>query len=130
VEKDGFEALSLIIPLHFFDPGYSVCVSGGVLWGEKEMSLNKKYASFLMAASNIYAGQSSTTCSKAESQFERSLFKLFSQASNGGMALQDIVVITSTAIAVMLTDDESIHSAKRQVALDGNVIALRSRASQ
>ena len=90
------------------------------------MSLNKEYASFLMAASNIYAAQGSTTCSKAESQFENNLFSLFAQASHGGMNIQDIVVITSTAIAVMLTKGETIQSAKRQApALENNVIALR-----
>ncbi len=46
------------------------------------------------------------------------------------MALQDIVVITSTAIAVMLTKNEPIHSANRQpvASLDANVIALRPSA--
>jgi hypothetical protein len=78
--------------------------------GEKEMSLNKEYASFLIAASNVYAAQGSAKYSKTESQFEGSLFKLFDQASNGGMDLQDIVVITSMAIAVMLTKDETIQS--------------------
>jgi hypothetical protein len=98
---------------------------------EKEMSLNKEYASFLMATSNIYAAQGNAKCSKAESQFERGLFNLFSQASNSGMALQDIVVITSTAMAVMLTKGDSTQSAKTQMAaLDNNVIALRPRASE
>ena len=95
------------------------------------MSLNKEYASFLMATSNIYAAQGNAKCSKAESQFERGLFNLFSQASNGGMALQDIVVITSTAMAVMLTQSDSIQPAKSQMAaLDNNVVALRPRASE
>jgi len=99
--------------------------------GEKEMSLNKEYASFLMATSNIYAAQGNAKCSKAESQFERCLFNLFSEASNSGMALQDIVVITSTAMAVMLTKGDSIQSAKSQMAeLDNNVVALRPRASE
>jgi hypothetical protein len=95
------------------------------------MSLNREYASFLIAASNIYAAQGGTTCSKAESQFEQNLFKLFAQASNGGMALQAIVVITSTAIAVMLTKQDAIPSAKRQpvASPDAKVIALRPRAS-
>jgi hypothetical protein len=98
---------------------------------EKEMSLNKEYASFLMATSNIYAAQGNAKCGKAESQFERGLFNLFSQASNSGMALQDIVVITSTAMAVMLTKGDSTQSAKTQMAaLDNNVIALRPRASE
>ena len=94
------------------------------------MSLNKEYASFLLAASNIYAAQGCTKCSKVENQFERSLFKLFAQASNGGMDLQDIVVITSTAIAAMLTKDESMRLAKRQAAaLDSNVVVLPPRTS-
>ncbi len=47
------------------------------------------------------------------------------------MALQDIVVITSTAMAVMLTKGDSIQSAKTQMAaLDNNVVALRPRASE
>ena len=82
-----------------------------------------------MATSNIYAAQGNAKCSKAESQFERGLFNLFSQASNSGMALQDIVVITSTAMAVMLTKGDFIQSAKTQMAtLEENVIALRPRA--
>jgi hypothetical protein len=104
--------------------------------GENDMSLNKEYASFLIAASNIYGAQSSTKCSKAESQFEKGLFKLFAQASNGGLDLQDIVVITSVAIAAILTRAETIQSTKsRQTALDdpagaleSNVVALRSRS--
>lgn len=95
------------------------------------MSLNREYASFLIAASNIYAAQCETACSKAESKFEQDLFKLFWQASNGGMALQDIVVITSTAIAVMLTKQDAIPSANRQpvASPDAKVIALRPQAS-
>jgi hypothetical protein len=99
--------------------------------GEIAMSLNREYASFLIAASNIYAAHSETKCSKAESQFEQDLFKLFTQASNAGMALQDIVVVTSTAIAVMLTKQATLPSAKRQPVAkpDAKVIALRPRAS-
>ncbi len=95
------------------------------------MSLNREYAAFLIAASNIYAAQGETRCSKAESKFEQNLFKLFAQASNGGVALQDIVVITSTAIAVMLTKQDAVPSAKRQpvASPDAKVIALRPRAS-
>ena len=91
------------------------------------MSLNGDYASFLIAASNIYAAQYETVCSKAESQFEKDLLKLFARASNGGVALQDIVVIASTAIAVMLTKQDAIPSAKRQPVAcpDANVNALR-----
>ena len=98
------------------------------------MSLDREYASFLIAASNIYAAQGSARCSQAESEFESGLFRLFSQASKNGMALQDIVVITSTAIAVMLTKDETICPAKIEPAASGrplepagsNVIPLRS----
>ena len=95
------------------------------------MSLNGDYASFLIAASNIYASQYETACSKAESQFEQDLLKLFAKASNGGVALQDIVVIASTAIAVMLTKQDAVASAKRQpmASPDAKVIALRPRAS-
>jgi hypothetical protein len=99
--------------------------------GEIAMSLNREYASFLIAASNIYAAQGEAKCSKAESQFEQDLFKLFTQASNAGMALQDIVVVTSTAIAVMLTKQAALPSTKRQPVAkpDAKVIALRPRAS-
>jgi hypothetical protein len=98
------------------------------------MSLDREYASFLIAASNIYAAQGSARCSQAESEFEGELFKLFSQASRNGMALQDIVVITSTAIAVMLTKGETAPPARIEPAasesppepVESNVISMRS----
>jgi hypothetical protein len=101
--------------------------------GEEEMSLNEEYASFLIAASNIYAGQNATKCSKVESQFERGLFKLFDQASSAGMDLQDIIVVTSTAIAVMLTKYGALHAPQNPPGAlgdsasppEGKVIALR-----
>jgi hypothetical protein len=103
--------------------------------GVKAMSLNKEYASFLIAASNIYAGQRSTKCSKVESQFERGLFKLFDQASNAGMDLQDMIVVASTAIAVMLTKYEALQAPQNPPAAlasptappDSNVIKLPVR---
>jgi hypothetical protein len=99
--------------------------------GEIEMSLNEDYACFLIAASNIYATQYATACSKAESKFEQDLLKLLAKASNSGVALQDIVVIASTAIAVMLTKQDAITSAKRppMASPNANVVALRPRAS-
>jgi len=77
------------------------------------MQLNNEYASFLVAASNVYAAQNETACTMAECQFEERLFKLFEQARKGGVALQDIAVITSTAIAVILTRPDTLPSPKR-----------------
>jgi hypothetical protein len=89
-----------------------------------------EYASMLLAASNIYAAHSDAKCSKAESRFERGLFNLFTQASNSGMAPEDIAVVASTAIAAMLTRSETIHSTTRPAAsVGGNVVGLHSKAS-
>jgi hypothetical protein len=90
------------------------------------MQLNRDYASFLLAAANIYAAQTSTGCSKAESQFEQRLFKLLEQASDAGVALQDIVVITSTAVAVMLTKEDALPPVKAPRALKGKLRAIKT----
>jgi len=90
------------------------------------MSVESEYAAFLLAASNIYAAQDSTGCTRAESQFELRLFNLFEQASRAGVALQDIAVITSTAVAAILTREDALpptrHAtpmARRESLLEG-----------
>ncbi len=93
------------------------------------MQLNKEYAQFLMAASTLYASQDNTPCSKAESQFETRLFKLFDQAEESGVTLQDIVVITSTAVAVILTRQDCLPETKALTASNGNIVTLK-RASR
>jgi hypothetical protein len=67
------------------------------------MQLNQKYASYLISAANVYAGQRSTDCKAAESWFEQRLLTLFEQASQSGVEQQDLAVIASTALAVALT---------------------------
>lgn len=65
--------------------------------------LNEKYAGIFMEIARDYAGRQSTDCAIAESIFEKELLFLFSLAKTEGVSLQDIVVITSTALAVLLT---------------------------
>jgi hypothetical protein len=71
------------------------------------MNLDQKYASYLINAANVFASQRSTGCKAAESLFEQRLLKLFEQARESGVEQQDIAVIASTAIAVILTKPAS-----------------------
>jgi hypothetical protein len=67
------------------------------------MHLDKVYAGYLISAANLYASQRGTGCNKSESWFEEHLLRLFEEAQSFGVKTQDIAVIASTAIAVVLS---------------------------
>jgi hypothetical protein len=67
------------------------------------MHLDKIYAGYLISAANLYASQRGTACHKSESWFEEHLLRLFEEARSFGVETQDIAVIASTAIAVVLS---------------------------
>ncbi len=86
--------------LHFFvfEDNVLTVVSSGAA-----MQINVEYANFIMNAANVYACHRSTKCTAAECQFEAELLTLLDKACECGVEIQDIAVITSTAIAVALT---------------------------
>ena len=94
----------------------------------QKMDIEEEYAKFILAASALYAGQSKTPCRKSESKFEQGLFKLFRRATKSGVALQDIVVISSTALAAILTEPHLLDQVEDPVIADTNLIPFR-RAS-
>ncbi len=59
-----------------------------------------------MQASNVYASRRATKCTIAECAFEAALLSLFAEAKAKGVDLQDVVVITSAALAVEITRSE------------------------
>lgn len=67
------------------------------------MRVDQRYASYLMNAANLYAASRATDCKASESWFEQNLMTLFEEATKSGVEVQDIAVIASTAIAVLLT---------------------------
>ncbi len=81
------------------------------------MQLNEKFASLLVSAASVYGGQRSTNCTIAESIFEEELFSLFTNAQKQGVSLQDVVVIASTAIAVILTKPQKLEQQKAKLNL-------------
>jgi hypothetical protein len=98
--------------LHFCGIGTNLWRQLGVLWGVK-MHLDKVYAGYLISAANIYAAQRATPCKEEESWLEQSLLRLFEEAQGLGVEVQDIAVIASAAIAVVLTRSSASDSAKR-----------------
>ncbi len=68
-----------------------------------QMSISHVYASYLMNAANVYAAQQSSPFKAEESWFERRLMALFEHARKSGVEKQDIALIASTALAVILT---------------------------
>jgi hypothetical protein len=67
------------------------------------MRVDHRYASYLMNAANLYAASRATDFKASESWFEKNLMTLFEEATKSGVEVQDIAVIASTAIAVLLT---------------------------
>jgi uncharacterized membrane protein required for colicin V production len=66
------------------------------------MHLDKIYAGYLINAANLYASQRATACKQSETWLEQKLLRLFEEAASSGIEKQDIAVIASTAIAVVL----------------------------
>lgn len=77
------------------------------------MHLDKVYAGYLISAANLYAAERATPCKKEESWLEQRLLRLFDEAQSSGVDIQDIAVIASTAIAVVLTRSSSSDSTKQ-----------------
>jgi hypothetical protein len=75
------------------------------------MLLNQQYAKFLMSITNAYACQQSVHCEQPESWFEEKILELFEEASGRGIKRQDIAVIATTAIAVVLTKPKIYEAA-------------------
>ncbi len=81
------------------------------------MQLNENYANLLVSVASVYGQQRSTECAIAESIFEEELFSLFASARQRGVSLQDVIVIASTALAVILTKPQEIEHQKNKLDL-------------
>ncbi|MFZ1110232.1 MAG: hypothetical protein WAN43_18020 [Rhodomicrobium sp.] len=77
------------------------------------MHLDKVYAGYLISAANLYAAQRVTPCKEEESWLEQRLLRLFEEAQKSGVEIQDIAVIASAAIAVVLTRSSASESSKQ-----------------
>jgi len=79
----------------------------------RKMNTDSIYAGFLISAANLYASSRATACKESESRFEQKLMRLFEEAAKSGVEKQDIAVIASTAIAVVLTKASEIQNASK-----------------
>jgi hypothetical protein len=77
------------------------------------MHLDKVYAGYLINAANLYAAQRATSSKEEECWLEQRLLRLFEEAQNSGVEVQDIAVIASAAIAVILTRSCTPESSKQ-----------------
>jgi hypothetical protein len=82
------------------------------------MHLDKAYAGYLISAANLYASQRVTPFKEEESWLEQRLLRLFEEALGSGVEVQDIAVIASTAIAVLLTRSSASEPSRQKETRD------------
>jgi hypothetical protein len=87
------------------------------------MCINQVYASLLINAANVYASQKSTSFKSEEGWLEKRLMALFEQARTSGVEKQDIALIASTALAVILTKP-ALHSKTSTSTQQGRRVAI------